>query len=49
MTFEMIQYILSMGVTDINDVLMNGLGMALGILIFSLLLKSQRARKFLSM
>lgn len=45
---ETIQYIFNLGVTDINDVITNGCGFALGVWILSIAEKSEKIKKFLN-
>lgn len=46
---ESIQYIFNLGVTDINDVITNGCGFALGVWLLSLANKSDKINKILNL
>ena len=46
--FEVLQYILHIGISDINDMMMNTLGGILGILLISIIEKKRENNKVLS-
>lgn len=47
--FEVLQNVFRLGVSDINDIIMNGAGFAFGVWILILLKENQKVRKILNM
>lgn len=47
--FEILQYVFRLGVSDINDIIMNGAGFAFGVWILIQLKENKKVRKFLNM
>ncbi len=47
--FEIVQYIFKLGVSDVNDIIMNGLGFAFGVWIMLLLRENKKIKEILNM